>query len=153
MLFLFFLFLSDLVRGFTIFRIWKMSIEGVYGLVLSLNLFKWLVLKISSQEGLKFGFFEGIISKIPNRGGPRLGNGNVNRAITLWVMLIYLFKDGRRLEAINRLFQLVRLNYLALFCKVLFKSRLEFFSKKSNKVGFFWSIISIKPDKDRLKIM
>lgn len=73
----------------------------MWGLVLSLNFFEWLNLRISSQQSLRFGIFERIVLKISSERSLRLGHNGMSRTIILWAILIYLSKNKRRLKTIN----------------------------------------------------
>ena len=86
--------------------------------MLSLNFFGQLVSRIPSLVDLEFGTLEEVFSRIPSRGGLGLGHSSGSEPVTLPATLIHFSENGGRLEAIDRLFRLVRANCLVFSCVV-----------------------------------
>ena len=128
---------STFVGGLAILELQGMLVWGVWGLILSLNSFRRLVLRIPSEGNGR------LVLRIPGSWDLWLGHGSMSWAITLWVTLIYLSENRGRFEAID-CFLTNRSQLSHFFCIIPSGLGLESFSKELNEVGIFWNPISIK---------
>ena len=88
-----------------------------------------------------------LILRIPSGRGLELEHGSMSRTITLWAAPIHPKGNG----GYQLFFWLMRPNCLVPSCVIPSEPGLEPFSKKSNKVGLFWSSASL--ELNRLKIL